>query len=895
VNQNLQRSGGIILAVLVLALGGYGAWVAWDRGLIGHNPRAPVAEAMEPAVLSQARMTDLRRLSRNQCVPVNIRSPAPEISGMPGIALRATPTSFHITLLIKTQFQNQAGRDKQIRQLDYLAKQGLLVASDVMIDTNEGPRPARNYRMTWAGYAVTQQKNARSLCLNFGKTEYAGIEKIEPRTERMLDHDVYAVTYQNRVKDIPDWAKTAEAKQLFPKLAELTADTRTTVLVVRTREGWRAPRDIEQELASATRPKKAWPQTNPLADKDTPPSPSLAETKQLLNLWMTSETTNARSKIACLPLHLERSGDDRTAGFNRNNSSTREYTLTYYDREGRKPYEYARMARNLHILYALEQGGLASREVLMIEQPAPADTTTNTPTPAQATATIRKPAGLRYRIPSAFMDMLGMNQYGGGCIPAGRLNVELMSVNQNMRMRLTMVSGKSLLEQPPPWTEKVAAHLPALSALRDYGVAVNIGLMYLQRSGEAEKKWRIIQFSPLYPEIAYSEIPAELQPFMPKTTASSPSSTIRAPISGIPQAIPPKVVTLDPQISVAGFPRAPNQAVVEQPEPPPYPAQGAPVHVISVYKGAAYGNTQGHGHHTMYPARITVSDPNALLILLSYEPVDWQIHTVNSAHPKQVLVFGYNESRVTFLGTKKAPTTIAKTGDLYQKWKILLPKTPTKATEETRIDIAQLSEKLTGAQPSSFQTAYQAPTTGFMIDTQTSRFVAPKPRKPAANAPLATLRSMNRGNVGNRLIRSSYGALNDAWSNHAYSAGKVYFEGTIDIHGAAAAHAFANIGMCLSRDDRSAGLQGAWPWHTVNRTASKMATYSASPPTSTNTRCMRISMGNGSPVNRAAETGSLWLRANCIEPAYSPAARPRRAHHRRIRPGKSISAPNPSC
>ena len=339
-NQNPQRSVGILFAVLVLALGGYGAWVAWDRGLIGHNPRAPVAEAMEPAVFLQASMTDRRRLSRNQCVSVNIRSPAPEISGMPGIALRATPTSFHITLLIKTQFQNQAGRDKQLRQLDYLAKQGLLAASDVTIDTNEGPRPARNYRMTWAGYAVTQQKNARSLCLGFGKPEYAGIEKIEPRTERMLDHDVYAVTYRNRVKDIPDWAKTAEAKQLFPRLTELTADTRATVLVVRTKEGWRAPQEIEQELASATQPKKAWPQTNPLADRDTPPFPSLAETKQLLNHWMTSEPTSARSKIACLPLRLDRSGDDRTDGVSRNNASTKEYTLTYYDRKGRKPHDF---------------------------------------------------------------------------------------------------------------------------------------------------------------------------------------------------------------------------------------------------------------------------------------------------------------------------------------------------------------------------------------------------------------------------------------------------------------------------------------------------------------------------------------------------------------------------
>lgn len=811
-NTTTSKSAGILLGVVLLAMAAYGLWFAWSQGVIGHNPRAPVASAMEAAVQLQASRTDQSRLRRNRCLPINIQSPKPEIFGRPGMALRATPTSFDITLLVKTQFHNQSLRDEQLNQLDYLTKQGLLAVSDVTIDTDGGPRPARNYRMTWAGYAASLQRNASSLCLSIGQPEYAGIEQIVPRTERMLDHEIYTVTFRTRVKDIPAWANTPEAKQLFPKLAALTDDKLTSVVVLRTQDGWRAPWELQQELASAAKLEQTRSRAVLPTDRKTPPLPTLAKTEQILNDWTGHDQVSSTKQIACLPLRLARSSKDRSNNHYRGNPSSKEFVVTYFDREGLKSYEYAKVARNLHILYALEQAGLASREILVTEQPT-VPTQGNGAVTAESPSAAQTPAGIRYRIPAAFMDLLSIRQYGGGCIPAGRLNMQFISIDQEFGR--VMVREKAALSEAPPWTDKVAEHLPALKALRDRGVAINISLKYLKRAGEAEEPWHVVQFSPLYPEIAYSDIPQALQSFLPKTVTSSPNATIRAPISSIPKAIPPKVVTLDPQVSGAGFPRDSYQAItVVQPEQPPYPAQGAPVHVISVYQGAAYGKSQGNSQsnrpHTMYPVRVAVSKPNALLILLSYEPVDWQIHTSKNAQPKQVLVFGYYNSRVTFLDGQKAPTSIARTGDLYKKWKISLSQSPTKNTGETRIDIAQLSKKLTGATPSSFQAEYQAPAKGFRIDKQTGQFVLPVPKKPTTNAPLATLYSPNRGNVGNRLIRLSYGAFNDAWSNHAYSAGKVYFEGTIDIHGSAAAHAFANIGMCLSRgDDKSAGLQGA--------------------------------------------------------------------------------------
>ena len=240
-----------IAGLSILAGGGYGAWLAWDKGLIGKNPRAPVAAAMEQAVRKQA-MFNINTLGATEpCINVDLSRPAPEISGFTGIGLSAVPGRYLVTLLRQTNFRDQPARDIQLGQMDFLATQGFFTAADSTVDTDSGARPARTYQLTWEGYKNAQQNYGRALCLNYGRREFAGIEKIEKLLEKVMDHEVYEVTYLSKLADPPAWVSSPEAKRWFPKLQQLTEDSRNRVKVIRTKDGWRSAYEIEMEAALA--------------------------------------------------------------------------------------------------------------------------------------------------------------------------------------------------------------------------------------------------------------------------------------------------------------------------------------------------------------------------------------------------------------------------------------------------------------------------------------------------------------------------------------------------------------------------------------------------------------------------------------------------------------------
>lgn len=179
-----------VITLSVLAGGGYGAWFAWDAGLIGRNPRAPVASAMEEAVRKQALFNINTRESSEPCINVDLNHPAPEVSGLPGISPAPVPGRFSVTLLRQSSVRDQAARDIQLGQLDFLASQGFLTATDTSVETDSGIHPARTYQLTWEGFASNQLNYGNSLCLNYGRREFAGIEQIEKTLEKVMDLDV---------------------------------------------------------------------------------------------------------------------------------------------------------------------------------------------------------------------------------------------------------------------------------------------------------------------------------------------------------------------------------------------------------------------------------------------------------------------------------------------------------------------------------------------------------------------------------------------------------------------------------------------------------------------------------------------------------------------------------
>lgn len=635
-----------VSALLILAGGGYGLWMAWDKGLIGANPRAPVAAAMESAVRKQAIANAMNRDSGELCMALELNNPQPEATGFPGIAMDAAPGRYSITLLRQTNFRDQPSRDSQLSQLDYLASQGLFSVGDSTIVTDDGPRPARNYQMTWAGFSAIQQNHGSSLCLPYGRKEFIGIETIEKLLEKVLELDVYEATYVSRVTDVPAWASTVEASKLFPKLPQLIAETRGKAKVIRANGGWRSAYEVEMEVAQAA---KGVANNRNLIQMEASERviPTLGEAQDLLQTLPSNAANNWASQfgMACMPLNIQRGGDDKTSP-EMGRDPKAPFTATYYDRGDRKANEYRTIAQALHSLSALEGAGLAQMEQLKAP-PLPKGLERK----GTSSVPVTYNAGVRFHVSREAVEALGMSGNGGGCVPAGRLKVEVVAVNSYRRT--VQIAARGLIEQTPTWAAKIGERLPALQSLLETGLPLSGQMAFTAEEGPG--KWRLTGLSPSYPGTNYNSIPAHLAPLMPLTAAAFSVKPVKAPALVRQQDfIPPKRTQ-----AAAGLPSQPlaaqaaSQAVTranaQQSTPtataqpvssqPPYPANNAPVHVVSVYQGVLPGGKErGFDQHPEGVVNLTISEPDAVLLLFAYEPVEWHIKATNGVTLKRVLL-----------------------------------------------------------------------------------------------------------------------------------------------------------------------------------------------------------------------------------------------------------------
>jgi len=785
-----------VSALLVLAGSCYSIWVAWDRGLVGDNPRAPVAAAMEGAVRKQALVYVMTREAADACIVLDLNHPPPEVMGQPGIAMYSAPGRYAITLLRQTNIRDQPARDIQFGQIDYLVSQGLLSATDGSVDTDDGPRPVRSYQMTWAGFSAIQQNHGSSLCLPYGRREFVGVEKIEKLLEKVMDLDVYEVTYVSRITDIPDWASTVEARRMFPKLPQLIAETKGKAKVIRAREGWRSAYEVEMEaaqIAKGTTTSDYLMQTIKNLERATP---SLDEAKSLVSAQAVDVNWVSRTGIACLPLQLQRGGDDKIApGAVRDAPA---FTVTYYDRGDRKEYEYRTMAKALHILSALEGAGLAQME--QIKPLLPIRKANKDASPVSAAQN----TGVRYQVSREAVEALGLSGYGGGCVPAGRLKVEALAVRSNRGT--VQVVARGIVEQTPEWAAKIGEKLPALKSLIETGLPLSGQMGFAAEKGAG--KWRLVGLSPSYPETSYNDIPTHLVPLMPLTVAAFPVKPVKAPTLVPQEFVPPEPTPVPAPAQAPGMvyanalPPAPSTPAQLTPSQPPYSAEDAPVHVVSIYQASLRGGEQrGFQQHPEGVVNLDVNEPDAVLLLFAYEPVEWHISAAKGIALKRVIATGYHEQRVTFAGGGKPQVVTAGGGEILRQSGVNLRNGfPTGRDANDLIDIAAISHALTGALPRSFQGGYEASATSFVIGPQSPRFTLPARQAPDSGGNTVTLRSaFGEAVKGSLLLRGPAGAYTDAWSDRAYSAGRVYYEGWMRVTGALAAHIHANIGLCLVR------------------------------------------------------------------------------------------------
>lgn len=797
-----------IVALSILTGGGYGAWFAWDNGLIGKNPRAPVAAAMEEAVRKQALVNINTREASEPCINLDLSRPSPEVAGFTGIALSPVPGRYAVTLLRQTNIREQPARDIQLGQMDYLSAQGFFTAADSIVDTDGGTSPARTYQLTWEGYTNNHQNYGSALCFNYGQREFAGIEKIEKLLEKVMGLDVYEVTYLSKQVNPPAWVRSPEAKRWFPKLQQLTEDSKNHVKVIRTKDGWRSAYEIELEAAQAAKGQTTG--NNYLQEMMKNLSrqpPTLEEAKQLIAGQTVDANWILRNGIACLPLQLQRGGDDKPVPGNvRPPETSTPFTVTYYDRTDRKEYEYRMMLKTLHVLSALEYAGFAKMEyikpVLRKNNKAAQNSIPSTPD--------EQNGGVQYVLSREAAEALGISSYGGGCIPAGRIKIDLIAMQGNRGM--VQIKARGMVEQTPDWAVKIGEKLPALKSLIENGMQMS-GQMNFATS-EGEGKWRLDGLMPGYPEMNYEALPAHLIPVMPHTTAAFPPKPVKAPAlvqqstNSLDQGQALPGTFLPPARALAAAPSA-MQPVAQQAmpvptsqRPAPYPAEGAPVHVVSIYQALQPKGAQRDAQqHPEGVVNLNVKEDHAVLLLLAYEPVEWHIVADRGIDLKRVIAIGYYEPRVTFSGGGKPQVIVTRSAEVRQRMGIALKNGfPTRIEANDLIDIAAASRALTDALPRTYQANYEAPASGFTISSQTPGFVLPPPQAPSPKGSPITLRSaFTEAVAGNKLQRGTSGAYTDAWSDRAYSAGKIYYEGKMKVTGSLAAHTHANIGLCLVR------------------------------------------------------------------------------------------------
>lgn len=514
----------VITALSGLAGGGYGAWHAWDTGLIGDNPRAPTPKSMEEAVKKQARYILTTTGASATCLNVDITQPQPEIRGVPGIAIQAVPGQHSVTLQVKTNARDQAKRDLQIAQLDYLTKQGFFTSVDTTISTDDDvSHQAKSYRLTWAGFANTHYHFGGSLCLPYGRREFAGIGKIEKLLDKAMDLNVYEVEYLTKVAEIPAWAQAAEAQRLFPKLAELTDDRVGKAKVIRTKDRWRSAVEIETELSMASKGASAEAYLKAMLKRiDLSPVLTLEEARSIMARMTNDPVWASRSGVACVPIIIQRGGDEKEVP----GQDADGLMVTYFDRDDRKDFEYPAMVNALHVLSALEGAGLAEMEII---RPAPPPRTAKRLRSADPkSAEEQRPVGIRYKVGKEAIAALGISGYGGGCVPAGRIKAEALAVRSGLDNFSAQLQVRATIEQTPELALKIAERLLTVKTVIESGFSMN-GSLIRQSEGPDAGKWRLGGLNSVYPSMLNTSIPAHLVPLMPLTAAALPNKRVKAP------------------------------------------------------------------------------------------------------------------------------------------------------------------------------------------------------------------------------------------------------------------------------------------------------------------------------------------------------------------------------
>jgi hypothetical protein len=475
------------------------AWWAWDRGHIPGNPRAISAAAMQPALLRH--LMTVPRGQHGGCLAPELAYPRPEIQGQEGIGQRPIPGQFAVTLLVQARIPEQQRRERQLAQMSYLARQGFFAEAEATVLTDAGPRAARQYALTWKGYAEGGPQHYGTPCFRIGEPAFEAIEALEKQRERLAGIEAWSVTYRTGVREVPGWAASDEARALFPGLKSRTEAARGKALLLRGDTGWISQAEARLQLLDPREGAAAVAarHVEELRARSTAPTLDIAAARAALEAHVAGAAWARHRNAACLPMRLLRGGDERGAAVRED-----EFSVTYFDlpRTTRPAYSRGFMVTTLHALHALEAAGLARSR----------------PTgPGEVVfgrVKVKASRGVRYSVSPEALEALGVGR-GNPCLPAGRLKVEVLAV-RSTGPGLAQVAARGKVSETPAWALRVAEHLPALKAVLAEGVPISGQLVH------SAQGWRFAALIPHYPELQSQSVPPPLRRLLPQTEAAHP-------------------------------------------------------------------------------------------------------------------------------------------------------------------------------------------------------------------------------------------------------------------------------------------------------------------------------------------------------------------------------------
>lgn len=754
------------------------------------DPRALDSEVLLNIVRQEANIDSALIETNRPCLPIELTRPSPEKMGLEGITYAKRPGQYEINLLLNTDYEKQAKRDRQLKQLDFLAEHGLLTASSGVIDTSDGKREVRRYRLTWKGaLEVGKRGGVVSLCLYYGRKAFGKIIKVEDLKEKHALGDIYSISYSLNQDEVPGWASDQSALNLFDGLALALKQIVRVTKVVRTSDGWmllnkREPKRSVSAFANLTMPIDV----DKLKNKET--APSVNELNRYIENNIRSMGFLLRGMNRCLPFTIQ-PGDEKSSNY------SNELIVTYHDKRDRKKYELNKIVNSLHILTAFERSGLAEMEIIDQESGKNKSTSDNVASSYRA--------GVRFRINQEAMEALNLSKRGRGCIPYGRVKLEILSVTERIGLNGVshVVTASKTVEEVPKWLNKMVGHLPVLESVIKHGIMVKGTLIGREYGGV--KHWDVLTPKEFHPKIKYTTLPGYVEPIMPNTANAIELRTVKAPLvtanNNDSEYVPPKphnkkladhnfsLKQIPVQQKISKSSEGAQQDKIALPRKPPYPVEDRDLHVVSIQRSSGrQGGARGRGKDIIGQANINTNISDSVLILHAQYKTIWNLNTDSEGLISKIILTGSPDQEVRLSGKQKPEIVSISWSDLFKK--LDLPRYipfPAGEHKNNLNDVAKIAVAITGREPSTYQSAEKVPSGGFFITKSTPKFRVPMPIKPDDYPVHSKLRLQRE--------RKEY------WSDQEFSSGKLYTEAIIQVKDGLSAGKVSNIGLCQSRDD----------------------------------------------------------------------------------------------